>query len=215
MNGQQQAVRHLVLVAGLVPTAWAFTAQAQEFPHVRGRLIAILALPASMAGKVTPDTRYLALEIASRLRVAGAQVVVAGVDAQVPLEELTFASNSSGPDATIAVLSLGPSKKCAACITTERLPKPPQSDGVIGKDELARMVNQAFAWSRAEASANLAGILAAVVRSCPRKATDVERYILRHSNSPTVILSLSSSDANGLLAKVPGALEQWLAMEQK
>jgi len=191
------------------------TAQAQESPHLRGRLIAVLALPASMAGRVTPDTRYLALELASKLRVAGAQVVVAGVDTPVPLEELTFTGNSSGPDATIAVLSLGPSKKCAATIAPERVRKPSQSDGALGKEELARVVEQVSAWSRAEWSANLAGLLAAVVRSCPRKATEVERYVLHHTNSPMVILSVSSSDANGLLAKVPGALEQWLAMEQK
>jgi hypothetical protein len=142
-------------------------------------------------------------------------VVLAGVDPQVPLEELTATANLSGADVTIAVCSLGRSKQCAATVTPPGVPKPPQPETVIGDAQLARLVRDSWASSRTEFSASLAARVASVVRCCPRPPTETEQYVLDGTNSLTVILSLNSSDAEVLVPELPTILKRWIAMEQK
>jgi len=215
VSTREWVVSRLVAAGALAALACPSVSVAQDLPHLRGRKVVLLALPSSMAGNVIDDTQHLASQIAASLRTAGVRVVVAGVEAQVPLEELAGTANASGPAVTIGVRSLGSSGKCAAAITPQRVPKPFQPDGPLSKDEFGRVVKQLAASSRAEVSTTLAKVLASVVRCCPRKPTESERYVLDAINSPTVLLSLGSSDAAVFLSHVPALLERWIAMEQE
>ncbi len=208
-------LRLLVLV-GVMAVALAPGALAREpRSRVHDGVVVVLALPGSMAKQATPDTQRLALELADRLRAAAFRVVVAGAPTALPLEELVATSTASSADLTLGVRSLGQSKKCAAAMTPEPVPRPVQSEGPIDKAELAALVIQLAASSRAEESTKLAIILASVAKWCPSRPTEVERYVLKEAMSPTLLLSLSSSDAGELLPHVPDVLEKWFAMERK
>jgi hypothetical protein len=215
MNERMRGARWL-LVAALVAAAMASGALADDVrPDVHGRLVVVLALPGSLADHATPDTQRLALEIADRLRAAEFRVEVAGVSPIVPLEELIATANASSTDLTLGVRSLGFSKSCAAAITPERVPRPAQSEGAVANGELAPLLKQLMASARAEASASLASGLASGARWCPRKPTEVERYVLGGTLSPTLLLSVASPEAGEALARVAEIVAKWFAMEQK
>ena len=191
MTERVHDLSRLVLVA-VVTGALALAALAREPRLGVHRVVAILALPGSMAGKATPDTQRLALEIAGSLRAAKFRVVVAGAPTPLPLEELVATANASSTDLTIAVRSLGQSKECSAVMTPEPVPRPVQSEERIDKTDVAGLVKRLMASARAEESTKLATALASVAKWCPRMPTEVERYILSDTMSPTLLLSLEA-----------------------
>lgn len=214
MTGPVRDLRRLFLVAAMTAALAPATLAREARPGVHGRVVVLLALPGSMSEQASPDTQRLALEIAGSLRAVGSRVVVAGAPTAVPLEELAATANSSAADVTLGVRSLGQSIKCAAALTPEPVPRPNQSEGTLDGAKLGALVKQLTASARAEESAKLAAALASVAKWCPRRPTEVERYVLSETNSPTLLLSLASSDARALLPVLPDILEKWFVMER-
>jgi len=207
-------VRRLLAAVSLV-TAPLLPAAAEGLSSPHERVVVVLALPGSMGEKITSDTERLVSEIASGLRAAGVQVVVAGVGARLSLEELTATTNATDPDMTLGVRSLGGSSGCAAVITPGPPPKAPPSVWATDTGQLRELIRQIGAASRAETSNSLATVVASVVRCCSRKPTETEQYILDATGTPTVILTINARDADALLPHIPAVFGRLFALDQK
>jgi hypothetical protein len=208
----------------LLGVASASTGQV-EVPPPSGRglslgrvTVAVLAMPSSLDTiKTTPETRLLAERVATALRSADFQVVVAGVVHDVSLEELIARASTGRADVALGVWNVEASTRCPAVLAPELVSPPePESFKVQGDEaRLARYMKEVTASSRSEASARLAAALSSAGTWCNRKPSEAETYVLEGTRVPAIIMSVATRDEARLTERIPSVIEEWLAAERR